>query len=390
MRKLLYVVLLAMACPVASADVVRTRGGGSGGAASAIVPGTTTTTGCQNRVLYGDNSSLLSCDAGLTYTGALLESIDQTNISGPDATTNVEIGSAANDANAGTGGTSTCVGNACSNASNGADNTIVGSSAAVATAGASRNTVVGKSAAVAGAFIRGVVVGSNASLQDSFGVVIGESAVSQSAQTIVLGYLASVPTGATNSFVAGSPSAAMTNVFFGEGRTDTTASAYAINGTGGSGADNAGADLILAGGRSTGSATPANILFQTSTVAGSSSTLQTLATRLTLTPSRFTATVPWVSATATPAVSNTSANSCGTTAATITGTNETGAITVGATAGTSCTVTFTVAAPNRRQCVVTNETTANLARSTVSSTTVSIFAGTFNGGDVLSYVCMVY
>jgi hypothetical protein len=90
----------------------------------------------------------------------------------------------------------------------------------------------------------------------------------------------------------------------------------------------------------------------------------------------------------TPAVSNTSANSCGTTAATIAGNDNNGIITVGATAGTSCTVTFVQAAPNRRECFVNNETTANLARSTYSSTTVSIFTGTFVAGDVLSYICL--
>lgn len=91
-----------------------------------------------------------------------------------------------------------------------------------------------------------------------------------------------------------------------------------------------------------------------------------------------------------PAVSNTSANSCGTTAATIAGTAETGIITVGATSGTSCTVTFAVAAPTRRQCVVTNETTGVAVKATYSSSTVSLFAGTFAASDVLAYICQVY
>lgn len=97
-----------------------------------------------------------------------------------------------------------------------------------------------------------------------------------------------------------------------------------------------------------------------------------------------------VFSTTTPSVANTSANSCGTTAATIAGTNETGIVTVGATSGTSCTVTFSNTAPTRRQCSVNNETTAALARATYSSTTVSIFAGTFVAGDVLAYQCSVY
>lgn len=92
----------------------------------------------------------------------------------------------------------------------------------------------------------------------------------------------------------------------------------------------------------------------------------------------------------TPAVSNTSANSCGTTAATIIGNDSTGVITVGATAGTNCTITFTVAAPTRRQCTVTNETTANLSRSTFLTTTTSTVEGTFVAGDNISYVCSVF
>lgn len=93
---------------------------------------------------------------------------------------------------------------------------------------------------------------------------------------------------------------------------------------------------------------------------------------------------------ATPAVSNTSANSCGTTAATIAGNNQTGIVTVGATAGTSCTLTFADVAPTRRQCFVNNETTANLARASYTDTTHSVLAGTFVAGDVLAYQCSIY
>jgi len=98
----------------------------------------------------------------------------------------------------------------------------------------------------------------------------------------------------------------------------------------------------------------------------------------------------YVSVNATPAVSNTSANSCGTTAATITGTNDTGVVTVGATSGTSCTMTFTIAAPTRRQCVITNETTGNLVRATYTDTTHSVFVGTFVAADKLAYLCSTY
>ncbi len=88
-----------------------------------------------------------------------------------------------------------------------------------------------------------------------------------------------------------------------------------------------------------------------------------------------------------PAVSNTSANSCGTTAATLAGTDSAGRITVGATSGTSCTVTFATAYTPAPACVANNETTGNLARATATTTTVTI-AGTFVAADKLTYVCV--
>lgn len=91
----------------------------------------------------------------------------------------------------------------------------------------------------------------------------------------------------------------------------------------------------------------------------------------------------------TPGVSNTSANSCGTTAATIVGKDNAGEVTVGATAGTSCTITFGTAFTNAPACTTTNETTANLLRATSTTTTV-ILAGTMAGGDKLAYICIGY
>ena len=86
-------------------------------------------------------------------------------------------------------------------------------------------------------------------------------------------------------------------------------------------------------------------------------------------------------------VANVGANSCGTSAATVAGNANAFEVTVGATSGTECRVTFPVAAATRRDCVVTNETTANLARTQYISTTQSDLEGTFVGGDVLSVVC---
>lgn len=82
MRKPTKALVALLLCGAASvdADVVRTRGGGSGGAASAVTPGATTVTGCQNRVMFGDNSELLNCDADLTFTGGNLLTADRATI----------------------------------------------------------------------------------------------------------------------------------------------------------------------------------------------------------------------------------------------------------------------------------------------------------------------
>lgn len=85
-----------------------------------------------------------------------------------------------------------------------------------------------------------------------------------------------------------------------------------------------------------------------------------------------------------PAVSNTSANSCGTTAATLVGTDNAGKVTVGATGGTSCTITFAVAYTNAPPCVASNGYT------TTSTTTTLIVAGTMAAAEVWSYICIGY
>ncbi len=79
------VALLLCAAVSVDADVVRTRGGGSGGgAAAAVTPGVTTVTGCQNRVIFGDNSSVLNCEAALSYT-ASTDVLGVTSLNGPAA-----------------------------------------------------------------------------------------------------------------------------------------------------------------------------------------------------------------------------------------------------------------------------------------------------------------
>jgi len=60
------------------------------------------------------------------------------------------------------------------------------------------------------------------------------------------------------------------------------------------GSDIAGANFTLAGGRGTGAGAPGNLIFQTSTALGPGATAQTLADRLTISPTEVTSTVPIV------------------------------------------------------------------------------------------------
>lgn len=86
-------------------------------------------------------------------------------------------------------------------------------------------------------------------------------------------------------------------------------------------------------------------------------------------------------------VGNVGANSCGTTAATITGTNTAGKVTVGATSGTQCRVTFSSAWTNAPSCVANNNSTGNIVRAPSTTTTFDMI-GTFAAGDVISYQCL--
>lgn len=90
----------------------------------------------------------------------------------------------------------------------------------------------------------------------------------------------------------------------------------------------------------------------------------------------------------TTTVANVGANSCGTTAATIVGNDNNGAITVGATAGTQCRVAFATAAPNSRDCTTTDGTTTIATRATFVDSTHTDFLGAFVAGDKVVYICV--
>lgn len=88
-----------------------------------------------------------------------------------------------------------------------------------------------------------------------------------------------------------------------------------------------------------------------------------------------------------PAVANVGANSCGTSAATIAGNDNSGEVTVGATAGTQCRITFTKAATTRWNCNASNNSAAALVRTSFVDSSHTDLLGTFGAGDVVSYLC---
>ncbi len=87
-------------------------------------------------------------------------------------------------------------------------------------------------------------------------------------------------------------------------------------------------------------------------------------------------------------VANVGANSCGTTAATVAGTNNAGRVTVGATSGTQCRVTTTSSVVTAMEGSCSNTTTAALCRFVPVDGNEFDLVGTFTAGDVLSFIVM--
>lgn len=173
------------------------------------------------------------------------------------------------------------------------NNTLIGTQAGLqltTTANSNNNTIVGHNAglsangASSNVFI-GSLTGDGVTTGD-FNVLLGagtDLATTTLSTSIGIGYNTSIT--ASNQCVIGSndASGAITDMYIGSGVTKVSPAAIILNATGGSGNNNVGANLIIAGGKSTGNATPASILLQTSTTGASGVTLQNLDTRVTIT-----------------------------------------------------------------------------------------------------------
>ncbi|GEM_PF-3050678 len=125
-----------------------------------------------------------------------------------------------------------------------------------------------------------------------YGGVGAHSTLGTENSSIVIGYKATAT--ASNQLVIGSedPDGAITDAYFGSGVVKASPAAITLNATGGSGTDNAGANLVLAGGKGTGNSAGGNLLFQTSNAGASSATLQSLTTKMQITPTAVNMFIP--------------------------------------------------------------------------------------------------
>ncbi len=158
----------------------------------------------------------------------------------------------------------------------GALSTAVGDSVSVTSAnsvGVGQGITVSASSAFA--------IGQNASATGTGAMAFGTNCAAAHDSAICLGTGASST--ATRQFVVGGITGGLryvTTGYFGSGVVDATPQSFALNATGGSGTDIAGASLTLAGGRPTGSGLGGDVIISTAPAGASGTTLRSLSTRV--------------------------------------------------------------------------------------------------------------
>jgi hypothetical protein len=172
----------------------------------------------------------------------------------------------------------------------GGSNAVFGSSAAAALTTGSFNTVFGTGALAAAttqsnntAIGYGTLFFTTGASNTALGYEAGAAVVTGS-NNILLGASAGDSSGGASvgHFVAGSNTAAIVAIYFGNGETNAAPQNITFNATGGSGANVAGASVTHAGGIGTGTGAGGSLIFQTAAAGASGSTANTLATALTI------------------------------------------------------------------------------------------------------------
>ena len=188
-----------------------------------------------------------------------------------------------------TGSNNTAVGYLANNGGSASNNSAFGyySMSAGTTSGTGNNAAFGSSSLInATSGIRNVSLGAESLFTlttGSYNVAIGFEAcyTGNLSGTIGIGYFANPTTSNTGVLGSGEAESRIDNWFL-NGVVYAAPYSTVINGCGGSGTNIAGASVSIAGGKSTGSAAGGSLIFKTSTTLGSGTTLQTLATRLTI------------------------------------------------------------------------------------------------------------
>lgn len=188
---------------------------------------------------------------GGNTTGANNVAIGQSALGAPITSNSIAIGYSALNVCTANGAVAVGYG-ALAVASSGAANVAVGLNAGVAVSTGASNTIIGTSAA---------------------------PTLTTGSSNILLGSGVDVAAlGNSNNFVAGSSASPTNSIYFGKGIQNGTPTAYTINGTGGSGSNIAGADVLFAGGLGTGTGAAGRIGFKYPLITTTGSTLQTLST----------------------------------------------------------------------------------------------------------------
>lgn len=266
---------------IAGLTVLHT-GGGVGNTCLGKLAGDALTTGTWNTLLgwsagkaitEGVNNLCVGEEAGLTITTGDYNILfggnaGKTLITGDE---NVLIGF--NTGTLATGSDNTAIGaSCCQNLTTGERNTFIGHIAGDSLTDGVENTFIGANS--------GQNIASN-SRCTGIGYYTGTTADSLTG-SVAIGATATFT--ASNQLVIGGAGAnyRITDVYIGDGVTNATPQDVTINATGASGTDVDGVDLILAGGKGTGNATPGKIILKTSVAGASGSTLQSPTTAITI------------------------------------------------------------------------------------------------------------
>ena len=283
--------------------------------------GTGLSTITAGQIPFGNGTSALSTSAQLVFSTSNGLTANRANASGSEC-----FGYNAGNTSM-TGTNNTCVGNTAGNSiTTGSENTVIGWNAGTNITTGNSNVCIGSTAGYfstssdcvyigdqSGSYSTGgnnVSVGASAftggfgsttafditaigsfSLQSlttgNLNVGIGSSAgqsLTTGSKNILIGAFAgdSTAINATGHFVAGSSTAPINSLWFGNGESNASPQNIAINSTAGSGTNIAGASLTMAGGIGTGTGAGGSVIIQTAKAGSTGSTPNTLVTALTI------------------------------------------------------------------------------------------------------------